>query len=112
MIKNKKIYFILLIVFLALPYVVFGGDPPELEDPLGGKDVPDLVGGIIQKLLGVTGVLALLMFILGGVTWMTSAGNPEKITKGKNTIVWAVFGLAFIFFSYAILHFVLTALIG
>jgi len=52
----------------------------------------------------------LVMFIYGGLTWMTSEGVPDKIRKGKDTIVWAILGLALIFFSYALLDFILEAL--
>lgn len=124
--QKNKIYATLIlvlftIVYIALPYIALA--QKELPDPLGLKEkmkemgtvkisdtIPGLVGGIIQTILGMVGVLALVMFIYGGILWMTSGGSSEKIKKGKDTIVWAVLGLAFIFFSYAILEFILGAL--
>ncbi|NTW22459.1 hypothetical protein HGA34_02845 [Candidatus Falkowbacteria bacterium] len=65
------------------------------------------IGKIINTALGVVGSLALLMFIYGGFTWLTSAGSADKVTKGKNILVWAVIGLVVIFMSYGATKFVL-----
>ena len=82
----------------------------ELVNPLTVKNVPDLIGKIISGALGVVGSLALLMFIYGGITWMTSGGNEEKIKKGKQILIWAVFGIVIIFTSYSILNLVFEIL--
>lgn len=117
--QKSKIYFILIIIgfivsgfFLLTNTVQAQEDVVQLTDPLGNRDIPVLVGDIISYILGFVGVLALVMFIYGGITWMTSAGAAEKIKKGKDTIVWAIFGLAFIFLSYAILDFILKAFLS
>jgi len=69
-----------------------------------------LIGTIIKAVLGVVGSLALVMFIYGGLLWMTAAGNTERVEKGKKTIVWAVLGLVVIFTSYALVKFILLAI--
>ena len=68
------------------------------------------VNQILTTVIGLTGVLALIAFIWGGILWMVSEGNPGQIDKGKKMMTWAVFGLAVIFGSYAILRFVFRAL--
>ncbi len=75
-----------------------------LANPLGRDiDTPQkLIGKIINSVLGVVGSLALLMFVYGGLTWMTSSGNPEKVKKGKDIIVWSAIGLAIIFSAYGL----------
>ncbi|MBU0531216.1 MAG: hypothetical protein ABIG32_02930 [Candidatus Uhrbacteria bacterium] len=84
----------------------------ELTDPLGGADIPTIIGRVIRVALGLSGTLALLMFIYGGFTWMTSGGAKDKIEKGRNTLLWAVIGLAVIFFAYVAVELVITALSG
>lgn len=89
--------------------------PVSLTNPLGGtKDkpqgktsVPELLGSIINSVMGIIGSLALVMFIYGGATWMLSAGNQEQVTKGKNALIWAAAGLVIIFTAYALVKFVL-----
>ena len=53
------------------------------------------MGTVISGILGLTGVLALVAFIAGGVMWMTSGGNAEKVKKGRDILVWAVIGLIY-----------------
>jgi uncharacterized membrane protein YjfL (UPF0719 family) len=50
------------------------------------------------------------MFIYGGFVWLTSAGNEQKVTQGRNILMWAALGLVIIFLAYAIVKFVLTAI--
>ena len=89
-----------------------GGAIGCLSNPISANSIPQLVSNIIQVLLGTTGALALLMFVYGGILWMTSGGNQERITKGKNTLVWATLGIMIIFSSYAILKVVFKAFEG
>jgi len=88
----------------------------SLTNPLTGtpnsKDIPTLLGGIIQYALGIIGSLALVMFIYGGATWMLSAGNQDRVSKGKQIIIWATVGIVIIFTSYALVKFLITTLAG
>ena len=84
----------------------------SLDNPLGNNNLTpqQLYGRIIYAFMGVTGTVALLMFVLGGFQWMTAAGNPEKVKKGRDTLMWAILGLVVIFSSYAILRAILETL--
>lgn len=75
----------------------------ELQNPFGqGVTLTTLIGRIIRIFTGVAGTAALIMFVYGGFLWLTSGGNEEKITKGKNIFTWATIGLVIIFLAYAI----------
>lgn len=85
--------------------------PVTLSNPLGGDTTPQvLIGRIINAVLGLVGSLALVMFIYGGMIWMTAAGASEKVQKGKDILIWATIGMIVIFSSYAITKFVLEAI--
>jgi len=84
----------------------------ELPQPLGHRSIPVIIGDVLKYILGFVGIIALVMFIYGGFTWMTSGGNADKIKTGKNAIVWAILGMAFIFLSYAIVEFLLKAFLN
>lgn len=87
--------------------------PPRtrLSNPLGsGVTFSRLVGRAVRLFMGVSGSLALLMFVYGGFVWTTAAGNPEAIKKGKQIFIWAAVGLVFIFISYALLNALFGAL--
>lgn len=87
-------------------------EPQELPNPLGISDVNQLIARVINFVLGLIGSLSLLMFIYGGLTWMTSAGSSEKIKKGRDIIVWSVIGLAIVFTAYIMVKFVIQSLAG
>jgi len=111
-----SIYLLPILVFAADPAIIVPGQPaaPQaLSNPLGDTVDPRiLIGKIIGAVLGIIGSIALAIFIYGGFTWMTSAGSPEKVRKGRDMIIWAVMGLAIIFLSYAIVYFVIGAFTG
>jgi hypothetical protein len=85
-------------------------DSVVLENPLPTTSLPTLIGRVIRAILGITGSLALAVFVYGGLIWMTAAGNTERIQKGKNTLSWAAIGLAVMFLSYSVVRYILTAL--
>lgn len=81
-----------------------------LTNPLTSDDPAVIIGNIIKGILGLTGVIALAAFVAGGVIWMTSGGNAEKVKKGRDILVWAVIGLFIVFSSYSILRYVFDVL--
>lgn len=90
-----------------------GSQPPPvvIDNPLGNiNTVQKLVGQVISTVLGILGSIALLMFIYGGLVWLTSGGNEKQVTKGRDVLLWATVGLVIIFSSYIILRFVFFAI--
>ena len=88
----------------------------EGVDAARGTDVPsDLFGnaGIIttitNTLLFLAGALAVIMVIIGGFRYVTSAGNSSSVTAAKNTILYAIIGLIVAFLAYAAVNWVLGA---
>lgn len=121
----KKILVILgTIALLALPValphialadeVTTGSSTVTLYNPLGtsseDSDIRVILGRVIRGFLSIIGSLALLMFVYGGMLWMTSGGASDRIKKGKDIIVWAVLGLGIIFSAYAITNALINAL--
>ena len=74
------------------------------------NDAVNTLISVASFILGISGSFALLMFIYGGFTWVTSAGSEERITKGKTIVRNAVIGLVVVFLSYGIINFALSAL--
>ncbi|MCD4705792.1 pilin [bacterium] len=98
----RKIFFGILIALTPLISLA-----AALTNPLGSNDPREIIGTGIAGAFSIMGSLALVMFIYGGFQWMLSGGNQEKVTKGKNILTWAFFGLLIIFSSYVILRFIL-----
>lgn len=70
--------------------------------------LPELVNlfvRIAQYIFGVSGAIALALFIYGGFLWITSAGNSERVQEGKKVITGAIVGLVIIFGAATIVRF-------
>jgi len=83
-----------------------------LDPPIAEIDIVKLLTRLIKVIFAFTGVLALLQFIYGGLLWMTSGGNAEKVKKGKDSLLWAILGIIVVFLSYALVSFVITNIRG
>ena len=84
---------------------------PVLVNPLGTTDVRFIFARVISGALSIVGSFALLMFVYGGVLWLTSRGETKAIQKGKDTLTWATLGLVIIFSSYVVVNALLTGLL-
>jgi hypothetical protein len=82
-----------------------------LINPIGVSDPRLIVGNIIKAILSIVGSLALLMFVYGGVIWITSFGDAKRVDKGKTIITWTVLGLAMIAAAYVLVNAVVQGLI-
>lgn len=79
-----------------------------------GKE-DDLMGTIqtaINVVLSVVGVVAVVVLIVGGISFITSQGDAGKVTKARNTILYGVVGLIVALLSFAIVNFVLKGVFG
>ncbi len=72
--------------------------------------LPQIIGNILNYLLGFVGVILLIMLIYGGILWMTAGGSEDNMKKAKGYIVNSIIGLIVILASYAILKYVYDAL--
>ena len=76
------------------------------------SDVQGIIIGIINGILGIVGLVAVVMVIMGGISYMTSAGDASKVKKGKDTILYGIIGLVIIGLAFAIVNFVIVNVIG
>jgi amino acid transporter len=67
-------------------------------------DMLQIVVNISTVILGLIGAIMLVIFVMGGVTWLTSGGNQTKIQKGLDTIRDAVIGLMIVLGAYTIVN--------
>jgi len=83
-----------------------------LDKSIGAKPIPDIIGTIIGAILAFVGVLFLILMIYGGIVWMLARGNEQEITKAKNTINAAIFGIVIVIASYALTSFIFGVLLN
>lgn len=73
--------------------------------------LPRLIENVINILLFVIGAVAVIVIIIGGIRYTTSNGDQAQVTSAKNTILYAVVGLVVAIMAYALVNFILDALI-
>jgi hypothetical protein len=63
------------------------------------------VNTIMQVVFSIAGAICLLIITLAGFKYVISRGEPQAVAKAKNTIIYAVIGLAITILAYAIVSF-------
>ena len=56
--------------------------------------VQNFATNVIQVLVTIAGLLAAGFFVMGGIGYITSSGNPENLDKSKRILVYSSIGLA------------------
>ena len=72
----------------------------------------DTIKLIINMIIFAVGLVAVVMVILGGVQYSTSQGDPGKVKKAKDTIMYGIIGMVVAILAFAIVNFVLAGLGG
>lgn len=67
---------------------------------------------IISWALAIAFIAAVIMLIVGGFRYITSAGNTDSATKGKTAIINALIGIVIIVLSYIIVQIVYRFVAG
>lgn len=82
----------------------------EVDNETAEQFLSTRVGNVLAMVLSFLGVLFLILIIVGGIRWMTAAGNQDKVEKAKDMIISAIIGLVIVFSAYAITAFIGSAL--
>ena len=82
---------------------LFGTNPTTKE--------PCVFTNITNAALFIIGAISVLMLIYGGIRYTISGGDSAAVTAAKNTILYAVVGIIVAIMAYAIVNYVITALI-
>jgi hypothetical protein len=119
-----KIFFIFYFLFFSFPVQAATSAIPHLEITIpelkltelvcttdkdgNGSCSIDWIGKYIQALynygLGIAGILAAIMMMVGGVLWTTAGGNQQRVTEAKSYIVASITGVALLLGAYTILY--------
>ena len=76
------------------------------------SSLPAQIGTMINVVFGVLGLIALIVMIHGGLTFLLGAGNPDKIQKAKKELLYAGIGLVVILSAIGISNFVVRGILN
>ena len=75
-------------------------------------DLITLITGIINGVIAILGIVCVVVMIIGGVNYMTSAGDASKVKKGKDTILYGLIGLVVCALAFALVNFVIDNILA
>lgn len=70
-----------------------------------------LVGNILASAITLIGIVAFVMFLVGGFQYLTAGNNSKGVEQGKNSITFAIVGIVVALASILILN-VIAGLTG
>ena len=81
----------------------------NVEKTEGEKSLMSNVNMLINVFTSVMGFLAVAMIIYGGFMLLTAQGDPARIKRGKDVVLYSVIGLILVVLAYAIVNFVMNS---
>ncbi len=85
---------------------------PISEVGTGENDFSGNLTTILNAIVGILGLVAVVVIIIGGVTYMTSSGDASKVKKAKDTILYGIIGLIVAALAFAVVNFVISNVLG
>ncbi|GHU07568.1 hypothetical protein FACS189431_2330 [Alphaproteobacteria bacterium] len=73
------------------------------------ENVWEFAGQVTTWILIAVGIICVLFIIFGGIRYATSGGDPEKVKNAKNTLLYAIIGLAIALLAAVIVNLVTGA---
>lgn len=99
---NKKYLSILILLGLAVFSLTAAVWTPPPSPDGTGVDMGKIMGGIINFVWQFFAGLAVIMFIVAGIQFLSSNGDPAKITAARNAFIWGVVGIVVAIVAFSI----------
>lgn len=74
----------------------------------GATGLQSVLKNVLDILTIVVGLIAVVMVIVGGLKFITSAGDAAKAASGRSTLTYAVIGLVIAALAQVIVQFVIS----
>ncbi len=88
---NKYKLPLLITLLLAIPF--FSIMAIAIPDPLGLTSVQQIIVKISALIRNLAIAISPVMFVYGGIRFITSAGNPEGVKTAQRIVTWTFVGL-------------------
>lgn len=90
----------------------FKSDLPLLPSGTKSGVIQYIVLAVVDDLLRIAALVAVVFIIIGGVTYLTSQGEPAQVKKALSTIINALIGLATAIVAAAVVSYIGNKLAG
>jgi hypothetical protein len=79
------------------------GDTNNISFDASTAPIAKYIGAIYKYSIGVVGILAAVMLMVGGVIWLVAGGNATRVSEAKAWIASSLTGLVLVMTSYLLL---------
>lgn len=92
------------IILNTIRIALMGSNGGDMSECVSGECVTpgNLVSNLITWVIGIAGTVSLIFIFIGGISYMTAAGEPAKLQKAKQTILYAAIGLVIVAISMSV----------
>jgi len=105
----KKLFLILPVLFIALSPLAFGQPTlPPGQVPTVTIDIWTFLNKLLNWFFGIVIVLAALMFVYAGYTFIMAAGDAAKIKTALNTLIYGLVGVAVALMAKGLVYMICT----
>ena len=88
---------------LAMPLLAEAQyDPGAVNPDLPERSLKEILGTITGYASFLLGAIGVIMFIVGGIMYVTAAGNPDKVSTATKLITYAIVGILIGLLGYSI----------
>ena len=88
---------------IALPFVV-------LAQPRSADDLIQLINTVVGWFETVVFLIAVIMILVAAFQFLTAAGNEEKVSTARKSLIWGLVGIAVALFARVAKDFVSSVL--
>lgn len=74
-------------------YTIVGGSGTLPDNVQSALTITQIAFNTLSFLLGVVGVLAVIMIVVGGLMYLFAAGDEDRIDKGKKIVTYSIIGI-------------------
>lgn len=82
--------------------------PSASRTGLRSENLLQFVASLIRVFLGILGVILLVMIIYAGFLYATAAGDEERASSARNTLLYAIIGIVIIAGAWILSDYVIS----
>ena len=74
---------------------VLGWQTIKVNNPevTGALTLSEIALNVLNFLLSIVGILAIIMLVIGGIMYLTSAGSEDRAETGKKIVIYSIVGI-------------------
>jgi len=98
---------VLVLLSMVLAPLVYAAWPPTYQT-VDISDPTVIATKVLNWFFGIVVIIAAIMLVAAGFTYVTSGGNPDKMKTALNTLIYALIGVAIALLAKGLVFMVCT----